>query len=282
MPFGITRSWSNGGGYDNGTDLGFGWNINQLPTVVQVNGTNTLSIVIDGNQARTFDVTTTATVYKERFFGQHQLTHEYEFDVVGRPIADIASTLGSGIDDAVAVMTTEYDSAGRTYRFSSWTITGYLSQEGPVNQVVREFNGFGQVTREYQEFEGAVDEETLYVEYGYSDSGNQSLLESMNYPNNQGYDPELAITYDAIGRPISQSYFGFDELESVSYLGLGRIIGSQVGDGALTETQTLDRFGRIIELLWEDDTPAAVDNFTYGYDRDGNILYRTNELNHGA
>jgi len=76
MPFGITRSWSNGPGYDKGTELGFGWNINQLPTVVQANGENTLSIVIDGNQARTFDLTTTANVYRERFFGQHQLTHD--------------------------------------------------------------------------------------------------------------------------------------------------------------------------------------------------------------
>src|SRR5262249_53700735 len=43
----------------------------------------------------------------------------------------------------------------------------------------------------------------------------------------------------------------------------------------------LDRFGRIVDQRWlVASTGTATDRFKYGYDRDGNRLYRTNELNH--
>jgi len=43
----------------------------------------------------------------------------------------------------------------------------------------------------------------------------------------------------------------------------------------------LDRFGRIVDQVWEDysGTPTAIDRYTYTYDRAGNRLSKDNELN---
>src|SRR5438552_19129277 len=42
----------------------------------------------------------------------------------------------------------------------------------------------------------------------------------------------------------------------------------------------LDRFGRVVDQRWLNTTTlAATDRFQYGYDRDGNRLYRNNLVN---
>src|SRR5262249_20557 len=41
------------------------------------------------------------------------------------------------------------------------------------------------------------------------------------------------------------------------------------------------RFGRVVDQRWlVASTGTATDRFKYGYDRDGNVLYRSNEVNH--
>ena len=43
----------------------------------------------------------------------------------------------------------------------------------------------------------------------------------------------------------------------------------------------LDRFGRVVEQKWYNNTTATTtDDFKYGYDRDSSVLWRTNEINH--
>src|SRR4051812_31189210 len=59
-------------------------------------------------------------------------------------------------------------------------VTPMAGDPGDNNEVMREFNGFGQMTAEYQESAGAANTEpSLVVLYGYSSSGNKSNLESM-------------------------------------------------------------------------------------------------------
>src|SRR5205807_8064117 len=42
----------------------------------------------------------------------------------------------------------------------------------------------------------------------------------------------------------------------------------------------LDRFGRVVDQRWLNETTlAATDRFQYGYDQDGNRLYRNNTVN---
>src|SRR5207249_715959 len=43
----------------------------------------------------------------------------------------------------------------------------------------------------------------------------------------------------------------------------------------------LDRFGRVAEQFWTKVGAGATDDFSYGYDRDSNALFRDNLLNRG-
>src|SRR5205807_5307572 len=84
-------------------------------------------------------------------------------------------------------------------------------------------------------------------------------------------------------------------LESYKYLGLDTVVErdhpnnvnltyiSQNGNttDAGDKYIGLDRFGRVVDQNWlNTGTNTSTDHFKYGYDRDGNRLYRTNELNH--
>src|SRR5260370_8763545 len=39
-------------------------------------------------------------------------------------------------------------------------------------------------------------------------------------------------------------------------------------------------FGRVVEQYWATSGGSVTDDFTYGYDRDSNRLYRANYMNH--
>src|SRR5262249_115169 len=56
------------------------------------------------------------------------------------------------------------------------------------------------------------------------------------------------------------------------------LIGTGTGDAGDKYTG-LDRFGRVVDLRWKTSS-TDLDRFKYGYDRDSNRLYRTNEVNH--
>lgn len=62
-----------------------------------------------------------------------------------------------------------------------------------------------------------------------------------------------------------------------TYLGMSTPI-TQANTNGITETNTLDDFGRTAELKYASAT-AIADDFQYGYDRDGNVLYKNNLLN---
>src|SRR5207249_5000715 len=86
-------------------------------------------------------------------------------------------------------------------------------------------------------------------------------------------------------------------LESYAYLGLDTVVkrahpepgvdltyikqsGESNGDAGDPYTG-LDRFGRVVDQRWlKTSDGSATDRFKSGYDRDGNRLYQTNELNH--
>jgi len=78
---------------------------------------------------------------------------------------------------------------------------------------------------------------------------------------------------------------------SYKYLGAGRFVEEDYaapgvrlsydpdGDNSFS---ALDRFGRVVDQLWEryGQTPVVLDHYCYTYDRAGNRTSRTNELNH--
>ena len=78
---------------------------------------------------------------------------------------------------------------------------------------------------------------------------------------------------------------------SYKYLGAGRFVEEDYaapgvrlsydpdGDNSFS---ALDRFGRVVDQLWEryGQTPVVLDHYCYTYDRAGNRTSRTNVLNH--
>jgi len=233
--------------------------------------------------------------------------HAYAYDVLGRQVSDAVTTLGTGVDGAVRLITTAYDTGDRPYLFTTYNAA---TGGSIVNQVQRAFNGLGQLTGEYQEHTGAVVIGTTpEVQYAYNQmagGANNSRLTSMTYPSgrkvdyvyNSGIDAAIsrlsAVADDASGSPGTT-------LEGYIYLGLGTIVtrahpqpgvdltyvqqssDSRANADGGDRYTGLDRFGRVIDQNWVtgDGTTswAAVDRFQYGYDRGGDRLYQANLIN---
>src|SRR5207248_1306526 len=126
---------------------------------------------------------------------------------------------------------------------------------------------------------------------------NNSRLVSMTYPNGRviNYNYTSGLN-DSISR-LSSISDSTATLESYSYLGLSTVVirshpqpgvdltyvkqtGESNGDAG-DQYIGLDRLGRVVDQRWiKTSDGSATDRFKYGYDRDGNVLYRTNEVNH--
>lgn len=230
---------------------------------------------------------------------QNGNVHQYSYDVLGRQTADAVTTLGSGVDGTVRRLETSYNTQGLPEKFTSYDAS---SSGSVVNQVQRVYNGLGQLTTEYQEHSGAVNTSTSpKVQYTYTEmasGANNSRLTSMTYPNGRVLHYAYASGLDdSISR---LSYLADDNgsggigthLEEYSYLGLGTIvraarpepgteltyIASSNGDAG-DKYAGLDRFGRIVDQRWMTTSGSTdLDRFQYGYDRDGNPLYKNNTV----
>jgi RHS repeat-associated protein len=223
--------------------------------------------------------------------------HAYGFDIVGRPTSDAVTTLGSGVDGSVRRLETAYDSAGLAYLFTSRA--GSSETSTVVNQVQRTFNGLGQLTAEYQEHTGAVTTTTSpKVQYSYSEIAsvaNHSRLLTMTNPSVSGVnDRTLSYNYDDMSR-ITSIGDGSITLESLTYLGLGTVVtrahpqpgvdltyvtGSATTSLSKDQYTGFDRFGRIVDQKWTDGT-NDLDRWQYGYDENGNRMYRDNTITAG-
>ncbi len=215
---------------------------------------------------------------------QNGSTHAYSYDVLGRLTLDAVTTLASGVDGSVLALGYNYNSQGLPYQQTSYS---NAAATAIVNQVQDVYNGLGQLTDEYQANGGAVNiASTPQVQYGYSSIATGSHLVSMTYPNDRilhyGYDNSALDT--AIGRvdylaDDNGSGSAGSHLVDYSYLGLATILGQAQGNG-VAETTTLDGFGRIADLNYVNTaTSTSTDHFAYGYDRNGNVLYKNNLVN---
>jgi RHS repeat-associated protein len=125
---------------------------------------------------------------------------------------------------------------------------------------------------------------------------NHSRLISLTYPNGRVLNYNYASGLeDTISRLTSLSDSSAT-LEAYSYLGLNTVVkrghpqpgvdltyvkqtGESTGDAGDQYTG-LDRFGRVTNQRWlVTSSGTAIDWFAYGYDRDGNPLYRDNLVN---
>ncbi len=224
--------------------------------------------------------------------------HTLTYDVLGRVVSDAVTTLGTGVDGSVRRIETAYSTTGTVLSVTSYSA---VSGGSIVNQVLRDYNGLGQLITEWQSHSGAVVTSTtpkIQYAYSFNASGttNQSRLTSITYPS--GY----VLTYNyssglnnAISR-LSSLSDSTGTVESYDYLGLDTVVrrahpqpnvdlsyvklaAEAVGDAGDQYTG-LDRFGRVVDQRWLNPTTGtATDRFQYGYDSVGNTTYRDNLIN---
>jgi len=226
---------------------------------------------------------------------QRGVIHAYSYDSAGRPSADTASSLGSSgiVDGSIRRIGTTYDDVGRVQYVTSYSDT---SGTTAVNQVKYEYNGWGRVSREYQEHDGTVDASTLFVQYDYADGATGGVakyvrLDEVTYPNGREvhYDYGTTAAIDDIMSRLATIGDGTSAYASYKYLGAGKIVTEDYEqiDVKLTYLDSsgnvtgLDRFGRVADQVWTDygeNPDVTLDEYTYTYDRIGNRTGRDNEL----
>ena len=223
-------------------------------------------------------------------------THTYGYDVLGQQVSDTATTIGSGVDNSIQEITTGYTTLGNPYLITSYTAP--VGVGVVANQVEDVYNGLDQLTQEYQAASGSVNTSTTpSVQYDYTDlsSGNNSRPTGIVYPDGYTVDYNYSSGLNSNISRLSSLSDDTGTLESYLYLGLDTIVEmdhpetdinltyiSHTGSTGSAGDQYagLDQFGRVIEQNWYDtSTSSSVFDVQYGYDDDGNVLYRNDLFN---
>ena len=213
---------------------------------------------------------------------QTATVHEYVLDALGRVTADKITTLGTGVDGTVRRIQRAYEVRGMVDQITSYDAA---TAGNKLNEVVREYNDFGQLSKDYQEHEGAKDANTLDVQYAYTNgSSNHTRLTGITYPNarvlhheySSGDDNNLSrLTY------LSETNSAGTHYAEYTYLGLGRVLKTDYTEPDLRQDVThrdgsglydyIDRFGRVVDHLWYDyGASADAARIKHGYDQASN------------
>ncbi len=229
---------------------------------------------------------------------QNGTVHTYEYDKAGRVEHDRVTTLGSGVDGTVLRVTTTYDLRGLRSSIASYD-NATVGSGNVVNEVAYEYNDLGMPVKEYQEHEGAKDASTLYVGYNFDTTASGGEYTKGLRPSSTRYPNArlVHLTYGSTGTTadvmnrvdqINDDSAGSPgtSFSEYTYLGSGRIVVEDYtqpdvklnyDSGTAGEYAGFDRFGRVVNHLWYDyGASANRDQFTYGYDRASNRLYREN------
>ncbi len=183
-------------------------------------------------------------------------------------------------------------SVGTTYNTQGLidTINSYSSATGGsgsiVNQIQRLYNGFGQLTQEYQEHSGSVNTSTtLSVKYMYEASSNTyslgSRLTGMTYPN--GTTSALIYSYgattglssvisrlDSIIGPDNSNSTSSSSLESYKYLGLATVVERDHDQTGINLTYIGDQLPTIAHR-WTLDDGVGFPGAPYTVDSAGSL-----------
>jgi len=197
--------------------------------------------------------------------------------------------LAAGVDGAVRRI-------GRTYEIRGMVekVTSFSDAAGStvVNEVRNGYNAFTQLALQYQEHAGAVNTGTTpRVSYAYADgSANTIWPTAMTYPNGRVLNVNYAGTpADKLSR-LDGVAFGTN-VADFDYLGVSTFTRTGYPQPGIQNTlatgtgsnryASLDRFGRIINKLW-DKAGTALVQLQYGYDRSSNRTYRKDVVARGA
>ena len=226
-----------------------------------------------------------------QFTDQNGTVHRFARDLLGRPTLDAVVTVPDSVDQAVLAIGLSYE-----VRSLIEKITSYAAATGPgstvVNEVENAYNDFWQLQQQYQEHSGAVNTSTSpSVQYAYANgSANTVRPTGITYP----YGNTVGLGYGTTGGAddllsrIDAISDGSDTVAAYNFLGLEMpVIVSYpdpsvqytlaTGSGAGLYSNNLNRFGRVINCLWQQTsggTPTALVNLGYGYDRASNRQWR--------
>jgi RHS repeat-associated protein len=224
-----------------------------------------------------------------------------EYDKLGRLEHDRVTTLGSGVDGAVSRLTRSYEVRGMLEKISSYN-NATVGSGSVVNEVQYAYNGFKQLTTEYQAHSGVVNTSTSpKVEYAYANGSNNTIRRTQisypdgtdidfNYGSSNGKDDMLSRVYQikdgstvlaeysklGVAQDVIVDYSGQPGVE-LTYL-------KQSGDATLTGDRApgddyygLDRFGRVQDQRWY-KSGTDKERVKYGYDRASNRQWRENTV----
>ena len=232
---------------------------------------------------------------------QNETVHAFDYDKLGRQIHDRVTALGTAVDGAVRRISTTYEVRAMKEKITSWN--GETVGSGSVvNEVQFAYNDFAQITADYQAYGGTVNTSTTpKVQYGYADGTSNTIR-----PTTITYPDGRVITYDygssgsvndGVSRVASivDDDAGSTHLADYSHLGLNTfvevdytepdikytLVGTTGGNDPDTGDiyRGLDRFGRIKDCYWYNYGGSTdVDRIKYGYDRNGNRIWRENTV----
>ena len=196
---------------------------------------------------------------------QNGSVHEYAYDKLGRQTDDRITTVASGVDGAVRRIEWTYDNRRRLSHVISRSTTSGGSVTSDVQYA---YNDFNQLAIEYQQHGAAVNVSTSpKTQYAYENgSANTIRRTSCTYPNGK----ILAYGYGSSGGQndklsrVEKLTWDSTDAATYEYLGLGQFVIQKYPEPSTDLAYTLatgsgsnpyaglDRFGRIIELLWEE------------------------------
>ena len=232
---------------------------------------------------------------------QRQVEHEYMFNSAGRLEKDKIIATG-GADSTILRIQRSYDDVSRILRITSH---GHATNDDIKNDVKFHYTAWDQVAKVYQDHGSAVDANSPCVTYTYDDGDSGGVakyvrLNSVAYPCGS-----RTIYYNYAGSGVGATLSRLADIASASgggtkyadytYLGAVTVLkvahpgvsgGLELTYGTGGTYGGFDRFGRIIEQKWQNDTPTVKDHYIYsdpgnskfGYDRNSNRLYRENML----
>lgn len=228
---------------------------------------------------------------------QRGCVHTYDRDLLGRLTQDRVTTLGTGVDGAVRRLSATFDVRGLPSLLTSHD-HATVGSGSVVNQVQFAYNGFAQLTRDYQSHSGAVNTgSSPNVQLAYANgSANTIRPTSLVYPDGRTLTYDYGTTDgidDACSRVASlvDDDGGSTHLADYSFLGLGATVVVDFTEPDVKYTLVdlsgtndpdtgdiysgLGRFGRVKDCRWYDYGGSAdTARLKYGYDRASNRLWR--------
>jgi RHS repeat-associated protein len=229
---------------------------------------------------------------------QRGTVRTFYFDKLGRPTNDCVTTNGTGTDVAVKQVARTYEVRGMVKTITS-TDSASQGAGTVLNQVQLDYNTFGQLAAEWQDHGAIVSSSTPKVQYAYDSGGsssNEIRFNQLTYPNARA----IAYDYGSSGgmndylNRIAAIKDGGTSLSAYTYLGSGMVVRTaypqpsvwlDLWGGTSGTFSGLDLFNRITDQLWQNNTggtPAAIDEYRYGYDLNSNRQWKANVVGTAA